>query len=208
MGDTPSKFDEPLQPQPQPIWAVEQRFCVPGEVTLRLKEKLFSFSGDDFSINDANTNQPWFKMQGKAFSLREKKTLMDAYGTPVLNIKETFAAFESNYKVYAGNNSVQELFKVIAHITFGKAKMNTTIINRQNGQPLNLSLKGNIMTHEAVIYIGEAKQGGIPIAKIHRPLTGREWLSGQQEYWLTVAPNVDISMMVAMCVALDEMKKD
>ncbi len=64
------------------------------------------------------------------------------------------------------------------------------------------------MSKEAVVYIGEAKEGGIPIAKIYRPYTGREMFSGQQEYYLTVAPNVDVSMMVAFCVCMDEMKND
>ena len=57
MGAEPSKYNEPLQPQPAPIWAIERRFCVPQPVTLRLREKFLSFSGDDFKISDANTGQ-------------------------------------------------------------------------------------------------------------------------------------------------------
>ena len=57
MGAEPSKYNEPLQPQPQPLWAIERRFCVPHPVTLRLREKFLSFSGDDFKISDANSGQ-------------------------------------------------------------------------------------------------------------------------------------------------------
>jgi uncharacterized protein YxjI len=208
MGDTPSKYDEPLQPQQRQICPVDSRFCIPQEITLHLREKIFSFSGDDFKIKDPNTGQVWFQIQGKAFSLREKKTMLDAYGTPVLNIKETFAFMESNYKVYLGDNSEHELFKVIAHITFSKAKAHTTIVNRTDNQQLIVTLKGDIFSKAACIYLGEAKQGGIPIAKIYRPFTGRGHFFDAQDYYLTVAPNVDISFAVALCICLDEMKKD
>ena len=209
MGDSVSKYDEPLQPQAAPLWGVDARFCQPREVTLLLREKVFSWSGDDFKVKEPQTGMEWFQIKGKNFSLREKKTLFDVHGAPVWNIKESLLSFfEPNYKVYAGGDSERELFKIVAHVTMAKSKMHTTITNGQTGQQMLITLKGNILTHEAVVFLGEAKQGGIPLAKIHRPLTGREWLTGKQDYFLTVAPNVDIAMMLTFCIALDEMKKD
>ena len=52
-------------------------------------------------------------------------------------------------------------------------------------------------------------QGGVMIAKIYRPvITGRQMLTGQQDYYLEVAPNVDVALMCVITVCLDEMKKD
>ncbi len=59
-----------------------------------------------------------------------------------------------------------------------------------------------------MIYVGQPKEGGIPVAKIFRPETGRSLFGGVHDYYLTVAPNVDVSMLVAMCICLDELRKD
>ncbi len=57
------------QPPPVPIAVIDQRFVTQQLVQLKLKEEYFSFSGDDFTIEDASTRQPWFKVKGAAFSL-------------------------------------------------------------------------------------------------------------------------------------------
>lgn len=89
MGADQSAFEQPLYPQQIRICATEPRFCLPQNVQLRLREKFFSFSGDDFKISDAvNTSIVYFQCEGRAFSLREKKVLRDNMGVPVLNMKE------------------------------------------------------------------------------------------------------------------------
>jgi len=76
-----------------------------------------------------------------------------------------------------------------------------------NGQPRYVVLKGDWRSKLAVIYLGEPKQGGIPIGKVYRPVTGRSFF-GADEYIIEIAPGVDISLLVIMCIALDEHKKD
>jgi len=46
---------------------------------------------------------------------------------------------------------------------------------------------------------------GMTVARIDRKfLTGREILFGQQTYAVTVAPGVDMALIAAMCICLDE----
>ena len=46
---------------------------------------------------------------------------------------------------------------------------------------------------------------GTVVARIDRKvLSGRDLLFGQQTYALTVAPNVDMALMAAMCICMDE----
>jgi hypothetical protein len=42
-------------------------------IALRIREHKASFSGDDFTIKDAATGQPVFRVNGKAFSWHAKK---------------------------------------------------------------------------------------------------------------------------------------
>jgi len=58
----------------------------------------------------------------------------------------------------------------------------------------------------AQITIGE---GGPAVASISRSLmTAGQILGGQQTYYVTVAPGVDLSLMAALCVCLDEKENE
>ena len=51
----------------------------------------------------------------------------------------------------------------------------------------------------------EIKLGNTVVARIDREMrTGWQILGGPQTYFVTVAPNVDMALMVAMCICLDE----
>lgn len=43
--------------------------------TLVLRESMFSISGDDYSVTDVNTNKAVCKVQGKTFSLHDRKSM-------------------------------------------------------------------------------------------------------------------------------------
>lgn len=50
---------------------------------------------------------------------------------------------------------------------------------------------------------------GQPLARIDRQfLNARELLGGQQTYHVTVAPNVDLAIIAAMCICLDERRNE
>lgn len=49
------------------------------------------------------------------------------------------------------------------------------------------------------------KETGAVVARIDRKLlSARDWFGNAQTYALVVAPGVDMALMVAMCVAMDE----
>lgn len=198
----------PLHPSPEPICATEPRFILPHPVTLRLREKVFSISGDDFKISCANTGAEYFKCQGKVFSLREKKILRDNGGVPVLNFKEQLIAIMNKFNIYAGSDSDRKICQFYTKYTFVKSKMSTDFKDICTGQMRHVVLKGDWRDKRGVIYWGEPKQGGIPIAKIFRQHGGKNMFFGTDDYFLEIAPGVDIALMVTMCIALDEHVRD
>jgi len=63
-------------------------------------------------------------------------------------------------------------------------------------------MKGNWFDSAADIV---NEKTGTVVGRIDRKLlSGRDLLFGQQTYALTVAPNVDLALMVAMCICMDE----
>ena len=67
-------------------------------------------------------------------------------------------------------------------------------------------MKGNWRNTKAKIYDEATKT---VVARIDRRIfNARELILKQQTYHLTVAPNVDTSLMVAMCICWDEMQNE
>jgi uncharacterized protein YxjI len=71
-----------------------------------------------------------------------------------------------------------------------------------DGKTEKLVMKGHWMDTNADIV---CERTGATLARIDRKLLkARELLTNNQTYALTIAPGVDMALMVAMCVALDE----
>jgi hypothetical protein len=73
MGSSGSSMQfSPLVPQ-NPALGVMPAYAQNSELTLKLREKKMSLSGDSFAITDIH-GRPYFKMEGNAFHIRDKKS--------------------------------------------------------------------------------------------------------------------------------------
>ena len=82
----------------------------------------------------------------------------------------------------------------------------TVLFKNFDGKELKLTMKGDWFDTAADIV---EESSGAVVARIDRRLLNkRELLFGQQTYAVTIAPGVDMAMMVAACVALDEKNND
>jgi uncharacterized protein YxjI len=70
-----------------------------------------------------------------------------------------------------------------------------------NGRAETLTMKGNWLDTTANIV---CERTGATVARIDRKLLNAREFFGNQTYALVVAPGVDMALMVALCVALDE----
>lgn len=67
-------------------------------------------------------------------------------------------------------------------------------------------MKGDFFDRKASI---TDQASGQVVAVIDRQfLNARELLGGQQTYHVTIAPNVDMAIIVAMCICLDERRNE
>lgn len=82
----------------------------------------------------------------------------------------------------------------------------TVLFKNFDGREIKLTMSGGWFDTSADIV---EESSGTVVARIDRRLLNkRELLFGQQTYALSVAPGVDMAMMVAACVALDEKNND
>lgn len=86
------------------------------------------------------------------------------------------------------------------------SKANATFTS-SNGKPEVLQMKGNFFSTQADIT--DEAQGGITVARIDRKiLSGKDIFFGQQTYAVLVAPGVDMALVAAMCICMDEKNND
>lgn len=76
-------FNPPLGPQP-----ARAPLYLPQPVTLVMKEKVFSLSGDDFTVKTVD-GADILKVKGKAISMRDKKKFTDMSGQEL--VRESMA---------------------------------------------------------------------------------------------------------------------
>jgi uncharacterized protein YxjI len=82
--------------------------------------------------------------------------------------------------------------------------MIATFQNASNNAPIELLVKGDWLDRSATITMGN-----MVVAQISRSYFNmREVFGGQQTYYVTVAPGVDLALMAAICVCLDEKENE
>ncbi|KAF1936497.1 hypothetical protein EJ02DRAFT_459492 [Clathrospora elynae] len=187
-----------LAPVPQTIGIFPQLFAK-GPETLVLKEHVLSFTGDDYSIKLAN-GTPILHVKGKVISIHGRKKVSDMQGNHLFSIIKEHFHIHTTFKVEDAKGAkimeVKSSFKLIG----SKA---TSTFTSQNGTQEVLTMRGNFFDTSADI-IDEA-QGGIVVARINRKiLSGKDIFLGQQTYGVQIAPDVDMALIAALCICLDE----
>ncbi|KAI0532337.1 DUF567-domain-containing protein [Xylaria digitata] len=170
--------------------------------SLMLKEKVMSLSGDSFDIKLVS-GQPIFQVKGETFSLSGRKHFCDMSGNELFTIRKKLIAFHSTY--YAEDPDGNVIFEVKSRFNFGGTKLVCTF-KSPSGKDESLMVKGNFFDTRAEITEESTKQ---PVAVIDRKFfNAREAFTGQDTYAVSVAPNVDMALVAAMCICLDEKKEE
>ncbi|KAF2720326.1 DUF567-domain-containing protein, partial [Polychaeton citri CBS 116435] len=188
-------FEPPLGPQPN-----NASFYMPQQVTLAMKEKVFSLSGDDFTVQTAD-GAGVLKCKGKTLSIRDRKVFTDMQDNEIFTIKNKMLSL---HKSFYGESPQGHNFEVKGHFKLMGSKSTVEFQNASDSSTVELSVKGDWIDRSAKITLGDR-----PVAEIARKfLNVREIFGGQQTYYVTVAPNVDLSLIAAICVCLDERQNE
>ncbi|KAI1371382.1 DUF567-domain-containing protein [Hypoxylon crocopeplum] len=185
-----------MAPFPRPMGIFTPFIARQGE-TLILKEKVMSLSGNSFDITLAN-GQPIFKVKGESLTLSQRMNVMDMNGNLLFCIRKKHLSLHTTY--YAENARGEEIFEVKSKFGLGSSKFIGSFTSA-SGQQEELLMKGDWTDTTAEI---KDEATGQAIATIYRDRwNAREFLGGQQTYNVSIAPNVDMAIIAAMCICLD-----
>ncbi|EXJ79427.1 hypothetical protein A1O3_08929, partial [Capronia epimyces CBS 606.96] len=99
-------FNPPLGPNPV--------FAQPTEQTLQMKEKVFSLTGDDFTVTTVAGIQVC-RCKGKVLSISSAKKFTDINGNEIFTLKNKHFSLHKSFHAEAPNG--HDIFQVKGHFS-------------------------------------------------------------------------------------------
>jgi len=185
-----------------PPLGINASYCVPKQTTLTMKEKVWTLAQDSFHITDQN-NQQVLQCKAKTISLSARKEFTDNSGRPLFTLRKKVLSIHTTFYAEAPDEKV--LFECKSQWSFGKAKLNATFVNlASDNREIELHIRGSWFDRKANILLDD-----VVVASISRSFfNARQIFADQDTYYVSVAPGVDLSLIAALCVCLDEKEEE
>ena len=147
---------------------------------LYIKEHIFTI-GDKFSVLDEQGSEKYF-VEGEIFTWGKKLHVYDRHGREVAFIKQELFSFMPTFSVCVGG---REIARVRREFSFFRP--------RYYVEGLNWDVEGNYWQHEY-----DVTKNGRPVVSIEK-----EWMTWGDSYELTIAPEADEIVALAVVITID-----
>ena len=159
----------------------------PGGERFLMREKLLSI-GDDYWIEN-DRGERAYKVDGKAFRVRETFVLEDTSGAEVARIQERKLTIRDKVAIERDGDTVATVHKALVGIRDRFA------IDVEHGD--DMKAHGNIVDHEY-----EIERDGDTVATI-----SKKWFRVRDTYGVDIAAGEDQAFILAITVCIDEMAR-
>jgi len=153
-----------------------------------MREKMFSI-GDDAWIEDDSGNRA-FKADGKALRARSTFVLEDAGGNEVASIQERMLRVKDTMEIERGGRHLATVKKALVSPVRDRYSVSVEGAG-------DWDVQGNITAHEYEITSGRDKVAEVSM----------KWFRVRDTYGIEVEPGQDVGLVLAVAVALDEMRR-
>ncbi|GAB9471340.1 Tubby c-terminal-like domain [Globisporangium polare] len=201
-----ARQDVELVAQAQPVAAVSASYCRPTSSYFHITHQPVTPSR--FIVRDTSTGLVCFhKEKRKALSTRQ--TLVDVSSdnsdnkghVAVANAKNR--TFSSSFHVLSGDSKSpnDELFQVYAKDQLNSSELHVDFKDLTTGVRYLMGLKGHWRKHKGYIWLDRGATGTRePVAKVWP----HEKVHQTEVYTLEIASNVDVALVLVLCMILDE----
>jgi uncharacterized protein YxjI len=198
-------------PETRHLTPVEVDMCTPAITMLRLRDRFWdSPSDEDFVVRDVEKNQDFFRVNCSKSTM---KTLRDSRDRPLMHIRRELMAAVPTYNVFDAKGLAAKLFSIKA-----QSELNVEFLDPSTGEKCRIGLTGSWTNRQASIWMEQSHKGSRTlVGRVFRPSGSRSSVNTMRssvsrslhddEYFLTVAKGVDMSLMVLICMA-QEMVSD
>ena len=150
-----------------------------------MREKLLAI-GDDYWIED-DRGERAFKVDGKAFRIRETFVLEDPSGQEVARIQERKLSIRDKVAIERGGDTAATVHKALVGFRDRFA------IDVADGE--DMKAHGSILDHEY-----EIERDGDTVARI-----SKKWFRVRESYGVEIEPGEDVPLILAITVAIDSL---
>merc|ERR1711988_1656587 len=192
MGCAGSKFDElPVLGHPSGLRILpsHESYLKEDHTVLKLREKIFSWSGDDCSVKDME-DRKWFKIEGSALSMTNKRTMTDPEGRVIAGYRKKLLSLHATAYITLEVNGETMVFATI------RRKMQLTA---------DIHVAGDIIAKKYDFMMGDIEDNPYKIAQVVRKI---KMLMANDTYFLNIGPRVDIAFIIMSAFAIDELFSD
>lgn len=149
------------------------KFYSPNQTVLALKEKVFSLSGDDFTVKTAQ-GISICKCKGKFISLRDSKKFTDMQENEIFTLSNKLMSIHKSFRGETPGGAHD--FEIKGHFKLIGSKSSVHFKNASDGRDVELNVKGDWFDRKA-----EITWEGRPVAAISRKFfNAREFFGDKQ----------------------------
>lgn len=221
MGCAGSRFDElPVtgyngKQGTLSLLPVADRYLRDKNTVLKLKEKFWSFSGDDAYIKDTE-GTTLFRVEGEVFSMSGKRKMLDAEGAPICGYQKkllsmhatAYITIESEGKTLVVATVKQRSlmsFEANADIYFHQPPVDVDAVSTE-GLVADISVEGDIISKKYDFMMGDLNTHPFKIAQVVRRLLSFD--AERNTYYVNIGPKVDVAFICMCVIAIDEIFSD
>lgn len=182
-----------------------------GPTVILVKEKFFSWSGDDFKIKTFPSREPFgngLKVKGKVFAIRDQMALVDGDNNLVAVCLRKFEVIGQTFKIYVPKSVLKD--QQPSKQDYNGKKLYTYAEVRR--VPLSMSqeviMEGRAAPEFVITRAGSMWPKQRLIKKKGKPATlmqGGTWGERFNSYKITVNPGIDPCLMICVAAICDEM---
>ncbi len=173
----------------------------------KLKEKMWSMSGDSFSVKQVSTGAAAFKIKGTVMGFNDKKKILDLNGTPIYTMVESILSLRGRMQISDSNTKTPVV--TLRKKGFIPMMGTSTVLiwkgSTDEGEPW-IQIKGDFLRKN---FDFKEKASGRTLASVRRKsMTLANILAEKDSYVIRVEQGVDCALMVFLVVAIDEQYRD
>ncbi|XP_030538580.1 protein LURP-one-related 10-like [Rhodamnia argentea] len=195
-------------PLVNPVAVVSQRFCTPYVVDLVVARKLVAVAEGGFSVTDVNGNAV-FRVKGSSSSIHEHLVLNDAASNAVVSLQQKILTAHRRWQAYRGDSSGSDdlIFtaKKSSILQMHGTEIDVFLAANTKEGTCDFKVKGSWLERSCTIYAGN---NTTVIAQMHKDHKAQSVVPGKDTFGITVYPNVDYALIVALVAILEETNED
>jgi uncharacterized protein YxjI len=158
--------------------------------TYQIRKKMLAL-GDDSWVEDESGDRV-FHVDGKVLRLRDKYVIETPEGQELVTIKQRRLKLHKTYAIERQGEEIATVSKAL----FTPLRDKFTVEVAGGGV---LEAKGNLFDHEFTI----EWENGVPVAEV-----SKRWFSVRDTYGLSVEPNQDAVLALAITICIDAVGRD